>query len=307
VGLNLATARDINGKYVLSSLANFLQQDGLTNVLSTPTLLTLDNEEAKIVVGQNVPFATGQYTNNNTANGSVTPFTTYDRKDVGITLRVKPQISETGSVKLVIFQEVSSIDATSSAAGLITDKRSIESSVLVEDGSIVVLGGLLSDSYSNTRGQVPGIADLPFIGSLFKNESRNRTKTNLMVFLRPVVLRDAKSTDVLSNGRYMGMMNEQKSLDAKPLNEASFVLPANDGPTLPDPSSFGKGGLKGGTPDKAGTSTPTSQAPSSQAPSSQAPSSQAPSSQAPSSQAPSPAPAKSAADSVNTPPLSSGK
>ena len=233
-GLNLATARDVNGKYVLSSLANFLQQDGLTNVLSTPTLLTLDNEEAKIVVGQNVPFATGQYTNNNTANGSVTPFTTYDRKDVGITLRVKPQISETGSVKLVIFQEVSSIDATSSAAGLVTDKRSIESSVIVEDGSIVVLGGLLSDTYSNTRGQVPGIADLPFIGSFFKNESRNRTKTNLMVFLRPVVLRDAKSTEILSSGRYQGMMNEQRSLDTKPMNEASFVLPANDGPALPE-------------------------------------------------------------------------
>jgi len=239
-GLNLATAREVNGKYVLSSLANFLQQDGLTNVLSTPTLLTLDNEEAKIVVGQNVPFATGQYTNSNTANGSVTPFTTYDRKDVGITLRVKPQISETGSVKLVIFQEVSSIDATSSTAGLITDKRSIESSVLVEDGSIVVLGGLLSDTYSNNRGQVPWMADLPLIGNLFKNESRSRNKTNLMVFLRPVVLRDAKSTEILSNGRYMGMMNEQKSLDTKPLNEASFILPANEGPRLPE--------LKGAVP-----------------------------------------------------------
>lgn len=233
-GLNVATARNVSGQYVLSSLANFLQQDGVTNVLSTPTLLTLDNEEAKIVVGQNVPFATGQYTNNNTANGSVTPFTTYDRKDVGITLRVKPQISETGSVKLIIFQEVSSIDATSSTAGLVTNKRSIESNVMVEDGSIVVLGGLLSDTYSNTRGQVPGIADWPVIGSLFKNESRNRTKTNLMVFLRPVVLRDAKSTEILSNGRYTGMMNEQKGLDTKPLNEASFVLPANEGPTLPD-------------------------------------------------------------------------
>jgi len=233
-GLNVATGRTVNGAYVLSSLANFLQQDGLTNVLSTPTLLTLDNEEAKIVVGQNVPFATGQYTNNNTSNGAVTPFTTFDRKDVGITLRVKPQISETGSVKLVIFQEVSSIDATSSAAGLVTNKRSIESNVIVEDGSIVVLGGLLSDTYSNTRGQVPGIGDWPIIGNFFKNESRNRTKTNLMVFLRPVVLRDAKSTEILSNGRYQGMMNEQKSLDSKPLNAESFVLPANDGPTLPD-------------------------------------------------------------------------
>jgi len=240
-GLNIASAANVNGQYVLSSLANFLQQDGLTNVLSTPTLLTLDNEEAKIVVGQNVPFATGQYTNNNTTNGSVTPFTTFDRKDVGITLRVKPQISETGSVKLVIFQEVSSIDATTSAAGLVTNKRSIESSVIVEDGSIVVLGGLLSDTYSNTRGQVPGLSDLPLIGNLFKNESRNRTKTNLVVFLRPVVLRDAKSTEILSNGRYLGMMNEERSLDAKPLNAESFVLPANAGPSLPDPKALSAG------------------------------------------------------------------
>ncbi len=240
-GLNIASAANVNGHYVLSSLANFLQQDGLTNVLSTPTLLTLDNEEAKIVVGQNVPFATGQYTNNNTSNGAVTPFTTFDRKDVGITLRVKPQISETGSVKLVIFQEVSSIDATTSAAGLVTNKRSIESSVIVEDGSIVVLGGLLSDTYSNTRGQVPGLSDLPFIGNFFKNESRNRTKTNLVVFLRPVVLRDAKSTEILSNGRYLGMMNEEKSLDAKPLNAESFVLPANAGPSLPDPKGLSVG------------------------------------------------------------------
>jgi len=278
VGMNLATARDINGKYVLSSLANFLQQDGLTNVLSTPTLLTLDNEEAKIVVGQNVPFATGQYTNSNTANGSVTPFTTFDRKDVGITLRVKPQISETGSVKLVIFQEVSSIDATTSAAGLVTNKRSIESSVIVEDGSIVVLGGLLSDTYSNTRGQVPGLADVPFIGNFFKNESRNRTKTNLMVFLRPVVLRDAKSTEILSSGRYLGMMNEQKSLDTKPLNEASFVLPANDGPTLPEPK-----GLSSGSGSGAGKpSLLTPQAP--QAPASLAPNSLTPSSSAPTTQ-----------------------
>jgi len=276
VGMNLATARDINGKYVLSSLANFLQQDGLTNVLSTPTLLTLDNEEAKIVVGQNVPFATGQYTNSNTANGSVTPFTTFDRKDVGITLRVKPQISETGSVKLVIFQEVSSIDATTSAAGLVTNKRSIESSVIVEDGSIVVLGGLLSDTYSNTRGQVPGLADVPFIGNFFKNESRNRTKTNLMVFLRPVVLRDAKSTEILSSGRYLGMMNEQKSLDTKPLNEASFVLPANDGPTLPEPKGLSSGSGAG----KQSLLTPQApQAPASLAPNSLTPSSSAPTTQ----------------------------
>ena len=144
-GLNIGTARNINGVYVLGSLANFLQQNGDNNILSTPTLLTLDNEEAKIVVGQNVPFVTGQYTNNNTVNGAVNPFQTIERRDVGLTLRVKPQISETGNVKLTIYQEVSSVVTSSVGAtsGLITNKRSIESNVLVQDGSIVVLGGIL--------------------------------------------------------------------------------------------------------------------------------------------------------------------
>jgi general secretion pathway protein D len=211
-GLNIGSARQINGTYVLSSLATFLQQNGEGNVLSTPTLLTLDNEEAKIVVGQNVPFVTGQYTNNNTSNGSVNPFQTVERKDVGLTLKVKPQISETGTVKLTIFQEVSSIDYTrSSTAGLITNKRSIESNVLVDDGSIIVLGGLLSDEYSGGSSQVPLFGDIPVLGWLFKSESRSRTKKNLMVFLRPVVVRDAAASDALSNNRYQQMMGLQQN------------------------------------------------------------------------------------------------
>jgi general secretion pathway protein D len=211
-GLNLGTAKQINGTYVLSSLATFLQQNGDGNILSTPTLLTLDNEEAKIVVGQNVPFITGQYTNNNTTNGTVNPFQTIERKDVGLTLKVKPQISETGTVKMNIFQEVSSIDYTkSSTAGLITNKRSIESNVLVDDGSIVVLGGLLSDEYAGASSQVPAFGDIPIIGWLFKSESRSRTKKNLMVFLRPVVVRDAAASDALSNSRYQQMMGLQQN------------------------------------------------------------------------------------------------
>ena len=229
-GLNIGNARQINGTYVLNSLATFLQQNGEGNVLSTPTLLTLDNEEAKIVVGQNVPFVTGQYTNNNTANGSVNPFQTIERKDVGLTLKVKPQISETGTVKLTIFQEVSSIDYTkSSTAGLITNKRSIESNVLVDDGSIIVLGGLLSDEYAGASSQVPVFGDIPVLGWLFKSESRARTKKNLMVFLRPVVVRDAAASDALSNNRYQQMMGLQQA--AQP----SFnpVLGTGNSPVLP--------------------------------------------------------------------------
>ena len=128
-----------------------------------------------------------------TSSGTVNPFTTVERKDVGLTLKVKPQISETGTVKLTIFQEVSSVVANSvgSSTGLITNKRSIESNVLVDDGSIIVLGGLLSDEYSGAASQVPAFGDIPVIGWLFKSESRTRTKKNLMVFLRPVVMRDA--------------------------------------------------------------------------------------------------------------------
>ncbi len=211
-GLNIGTGRRLdNGSYILSSLANFLQESGGSNILSTPTLLTLDNEEAKIVVGQNVPFVTGQYTNNNTNTGAVNPFQTIERKDVGLTLRVKPQISETGTVKLTIYQEVSSVVANSvgSTTGLITNKRSIESNVLVEDGQVVVLGGLLSDEYNSNSAQVPGLGNIPLLGALFRSESRERRKTNLMVFLRPVVLRDAIATDNLSNTRYQNMINTQ--------------------------------------------------------------------------------------------------
>lgn len=230
-GLNIGVANQNNGVYVLGFLARFLEQSGEGNILSTPNLLTLDNEEAKIVIGQNVPFVTGQYTNNNAAGGTVNPFQTIERKDVGLTLRVRPQISENGTVKLAIFQEVSSVQASSvnSATGLITNKRSIESNVLVNDGSIVVLGGLLQDEYSGNQEKVPGLADIPLLGNLFKSESRGRKKTNLMVFLRPVVMRDAAASDALTTSRYEMMRGTQTAAQPAP----SVVLPVNEGPQLP--------------------------------------------------------------------------
>jgi general secretion pathway protein D len=234
-GLNVGIAHQTNGVYVLGFLARYLQANGDGNILSTPNLLTLDNEEAKIVIGQNVPFVTGQYTSNNNSStsGTVNPFQTIERKDVGLTLRVKPQISENGTVKLQIFQEVSSVQASSinSSTGLITNKRSIESSVLVDDGAIVVLGGLLQDEYAGNQEKVPGIGDVPLFGNLFKSETRSRKKTNLMVFLRPVVLRDAQATDSLSLDRYELMRSVQK--DAQP--PARDLVPVNDAPTLPAP------------------------------------------------------------------------
>jgi general secretion pathway protein D len=231
-GLNFGVAHQTNGVYVLGALARFLQTNGDGNILSTPNLLTLDNEEAKIVIGQNVPFVTGQYTNaaTGTAN-TVNPFQTIERKDVGITLRVKPQISENGTVKLTIFQEVSSVQASSvnSASGLVTNKRSIESNVLVNDGSVVVLGGLLSDEFSGNQEKVPGLGDVPLLGYLFKADSRSRKKTNLMVFLRPVVVRDAAALESYSNDRYEQMRGAQQQAQPTP----SAMVPVNEAPVLP--------------------------------------------------------------------------
>ena len=235
-GLNVGLGTLIAGKTVLGIFANFLQTTGEGNILSTPNLLTLDNEEAKIIIGQNVPFVTGQYTNSSSSSstsGTVNPFQTVERKDVGLTLKVKPQISENGTVKLEIFQEVSSVQASSinSATGLITNKRSIQTNVLVEDGGIVVLGGLLQDEYSNNQEKVPLLGDIPLFGNLFKTESRGRKKTNLMVFLRPVVVRDAAATEQLSLDRYDLMRASQTSAQP-PFN---IILPINDSAVLPAP------------------------------------------------------------------------
>jgi general secretion pathway protein D len=179
-----------------------------------------------------VPFVTGQYLSANTpvTSGTVSPFQTIERKDVGLTLRIKPQISENGTVKLAIFQEVSSVDPASVGAstGLVTNKRSIESNVLVDDGSVVVLGGLLSDEYSDTVDKVPGLGDVPVLGNLFKTESRTRSKTNLMVFLRPLVVRDAAAAETLSLDRYELMRSTQQMVQPVP----NAVLGQDSGPQL---------------------------------------------------------------------------
>ena len=237
-GLNIALGQQRNGVLALGALARFLQSSGDANVLSTPNLLTLDNEEAKIVIGQNVPFVTGSYAV--AAAGTTNPFTTIERKDVGLTLRVKPQISENGTIKMQVYQEVSNVDAKSvgSKDGLITNKRSIETNVLVDDGSIVVLGGLLQDDTSTSQEKVPGLGDLPIFGNLFKSEARSRKKTNLMVFLRPVVVRDGAATEALSMGRYDQMRLNQQGFQPTatgplPVNGSAVLPPMGAGATSP--------------------------------------------------------------------------
>jgi general secretion pathway protein D len=195
-------------------LARFLETDTDANILSMPNLITLDNEEGKIVIGQNLPFVTGQYA---TTGSSVTPtpFQTIERKDVGITLKVKPQISEGGSIRVQISQEVSSVVARSlSDLGPVTNKRSIDSTVMVDDGGIIALGGLMEDRFDNDDEKVPLLGDLPLIGNLFRYDIRKRKKTNLMVFLRPQVLRDKAANDSLAADYYGRLQGEQAKAGA---------------------------------------------------------------------------------------------
>ncbi|WP_423707763.1 type II secretion system secretin GspD [Undibacterium sp. WLX3042] len=204
-GLSIGVFKQINGKLGLGALAHVLEGSGNANILSMPNLVTLDNEEAKIVVGKNVPFITGQFTTSaSTGTAGVNPFQTIERKEVGLKLTVKPQISEGGTVKLAIYQESSSIDdsATVTSSGLITKQRSISTNVLVEDGQILALGGLMEDSTSDSVEKVTGLGDIPVIGNLFKYQTAKRGKTNLMVFLRPTVIRNAEQSNSVSVDRY---------------------------------------------------------------------------------------------------------
>ncbi|WP_447900925.1 type II secretion system secretin GspD [Stenotrophomonas sepilia] len=229
----------------MKALATALQSKGGANILSTPNLMTLDNEAASIMVGQTVPFVSGRYVTDG-GGGSNNPFQTIVREDVGLKLRVRPQISEGGTVKLDIYQEVSSIDAQSanSTAGIITNKRALDTSVLLDDGQIMVLGGLLEDSVSHGRDAVPGLGKIPVLGALFRSDTRKRAKTNLMVFLRPHVVRDPAAGQRLTRDRYDYMRNAQAG--AQPVQ--SWALPALSAPQLPpqDLTVLGQGNARDG-------------------------------------------------------------
>jgi general secretion pathway protein D len=188
----------------LGALARALESKNLANVLSTPNLMTLDNAEAKIVVGQNVPFITGSFAQATGTTGTVNPFTTVERKDVGLTLKIKPQISDGGTIRLDIFQEVSSVapTATALASDLITNKRSIETKVVVDDANTIVLGGLIEDTVQDGVQAVPLLGDIPLLGALFRFKSQTTKKTNLMVFLRPTIVRSVQDGYQITVDRY---------------------------------------------------------------------------------------------------------
>lgn len=210
----------------LGFLAQALENEAKANILSTPNVTTLDNEEAKVIIGQNVPFITGSYSKGE--NNSTNPFQTIERKDVGLTLKVKPQVSESGTIKLAIYQEISAVKDKTLAAGLITSKRSLETNVLVESGQVVVIGGLIEDNYSDGTDKVPVLGNLPWVGNLFKSQSKKRTKTNLMIFLRPVIISNAKGSDLLTQELYENIRNLQENIQPQP----NRLLPITGAPLL---------------------------------------------------------------------------
>jgi general secretion pathway protein D len=241
-GINLGPGTTIGfGRYKENSRTNFaaliqaLESDATTNILSTPNITTLDNQEAEIVIGQNVPFITGSYTSTGGSESSVNPFQTVQREDVGLTLKVKPQINEGNSIKLEIEQEISSIDASASTgtSDIVTKKRNIKTVVMVEDGNTIVLGGLIEENLRQTEEKVPILGDVPLLGALFRSNKTDKVKTNLMVFLRPVVIRDDAVNTQIATNKYNYFRAQQLKMKQEGVNlmsdEETPVLPPRFG------------------------------------------------------------------------------
>ena len=219
-----------NGSFNYLAVMNLLASDANTNILSTPTLVTLDNEEAEIVIGENVPFVTGSFSSTGANDGATNPFQTIQREDVGLTLKIKPQINEGDALRLEIEQEVSNIaDSVAGAADIVTNKRSIKTNVMVDDGQVVVLGGLIEEKIGESVQKVPFLGDIPFLGALFRSKTADVTKTNLMVFIHPVILRDAAVTQSYTNSKYNYIRALQMQQDEDGVN----MIPGKQHPVLP--------------------------------------------------------------------------
>ena len=215
-GLNLGMISRFNGVYAMSALIRALETATGTNILSTPNLITLDNEEARIIVGRNIPILTGSYAQTGTTS-TVTPFQTIVRQDVGVTLRVRPQISANGIVRMQIFQEVSSVVPIYDPSGPVINKRNIESNVLVDDGQMIVLGGLITDAYEDVTSGIPFLSSIPIIGNLFRYDNKKRIKSNLLVFIRPYVLRDKDENEQMTKNRLDLMQTKEDQFKQLPM------------------------------------------------------------------------------------------
>ena len=229
-GLSFGLGGDNGSGIRYGALLRALQTDQNTNILSTPNIVTLDNEEAELIVGQNLPFVTGSFTGTGSTNPN-NPFQTIERQDVGLTLKVTPQINEGDTVQMVIEQEVSSVIPGTFEQGIATRKRSIKTSVLVDDGGILILGGLIADEVSDTESKVPLLGDIPIIGFLFRTENTTKSKQNLMVFLRPTILRDHKDAAFVTNEKYSHLRGVESGAYNK--EDGSFGLLPDAAPRLP--------------------------------------------------------------------------
>jgi general secretion pathway protein D len=203
----------VDDDLTMTVILNALKEQTNANILSTPSLLTLDNQEAYITVGENVPFVTGSFTSTGTGDGAQNPFQTIERENVGITLNVTPQINEGDSVVLDIEQEVSSVLAAGKqlvdASDVITSERKIQTKVLAGDGRIVVLGGLIKDDVQDGQQKVPILGDIPFLGRLFRSDSVEVRKTNLLIFIRPTIIRDDEQLDGATAEKYKYIQGQQ--------------------------------------------------------------------------------------------------
>ena len=220
-GVNIGAGRFDDGRTQFAILLRALASNGDTNILSTPTIVTMDNEEAEIKVAQEVPFLTGQFTSAGQTTGTVNPFQTIQRQEVGTILKITPQINESNAIRLKIEQESSSLAAgAAGAVDLITNKRTISTSVIVEDGGIIVLGGLISDELRENDARVPVLGSIPIVGNLFRSRSTSKMKTNLMVFIRPKILRDGTQSALETNAKY-NYIREQQTL--RPEDEVQLM------------------------------------------------------------------------------------
>jgi len=246
-GLTFGAGKIAKGMFDYAALVRILSGDSDTNILSTPSLVTMDNEEAEIVVGQNIPIVTGSFTTTGSTGSVNNPFQTINREDVGLTLKVKPQINEGNAVKMDIDQEVSSIAPTPAgvtASDIITNKRSIKTSVLVESGQIIVLGGLIQNDLKQSQQKVPLLGDIPILGYLFRYTNTTKDKTNLMVFIHPVILRDAADNMRITGGKYdyiraQQAMLRERGIHLVPDEDSPVAPPLNDYLALPPPFDDG--------------------------------------------------------------------
>jgi len=234
-GFSVGVFKQIDGQLGLGAVAHALESTGHANILSTPNIVTLDNELSTIKVGQNVPIISGQFTTNVAGGSGATtgnPFQTIDRKDVGLTMKIRPQISEGGTIKMAIYHETSSVDKSTlnSPSGVTTNIRVIENNVIADDGQIIVLGGLIDDTEGDTEEKVRGLGDIPVLGNLFKYRTRERTKRNLMIFLRPVIVRSKEQSNALATDRYDFM---RTSGDAAQPKDDTILLKNLGSPVLP--------------------------------------------------------------------------